>query len=616
MRLISPPVTEHDSLRQPLTDGEKIVFEFFDRCLPIEWEIYLQPHLNGLKPDFVLLHPKNGIAVFEVKDWNLDALHYFCNRSTGKPRLMGNDGRRTFSLESQNPVSKIEIYKNEIFELYCPRLKEGSGFGAITAGVIFPFTEKQRIEDLFKPFRDVKNMSSYPNLYPLIGADTIAKEDINKALKRWNKVDDRMSDELAEDLRSWLTEPSFVKDQRSSLEISSEQRKLITTRTDTGYRRIKGSAGSGKSIVLAARAAELASSGLNVLVCTFNITLLNYLRDVSVRWKGSFVKNSITWLHFHALCQRIAIESGHEEQYKQLWKKYNPDTVLNEKMADLLLEICSNTNEYSVYNAILVDEGQDFRLKWWQVLRQLLKPNGEMLLVADKTQDVYGTASAWTDEAMTNSGFRGKWVDKLDVSYRMPPKLIEITRQFAEAFLPETLRQIPISPNLELDSYIYPCEIKWQQIHHNQIVDVTIEVVLDMMKTANPEEKLAIADITIIVDSETIGINLSNKLNSDYQIRCIDTFDRDKTQNSQSRRKKIGFFMGDARVKLTTIHSFKGWESRLLVLVMTKAKRQKDLSIIYAGLTRLKRSEHGTSNLSIVCCASELGSFASNLSLP
>lgn len=613
MRLISPPVTEHDSLRQPLTDGEKIVFEFFNTYLSEEWEIYLQPHLNGLKPDLVLLHPQNGIAVFEVKDWNLDALHYFCEWSNDKLRLMGNNGTRTFSLEKQNPVTKIDLYKKEIFDLYCPRLKERTGFGSITAGIIFPFAEKKRIEDLFKPFRDVRNMSGYSNLYPLVGLDTIARGNIKFDLPRLNKINDCMSAEIAADMRAWLTEPSFSKDQRSPLELSKEQRRLITTRTATGYRRIKGSAGSGKSIVLAGRAAELASSGLNVLVCTFNITLINYLRDVSVRWKGTSAKNAITWLHFHALCKRILIESGYEAEYNQLWKDYDSKMVLDDKLADLLLAIVSDTNEYSVYDAILVDEGQDFRPKWWQVLRKLLKPNGEMLLVADRTQDVYGTASAWTDEQMINSGFSGEW-GNLDVSYRMPPKLIELTRQFAETFLPESLRQIPISLNFELDSYIYLCEIKWQQIHPNQIVDIAIEAVLDMMKIANPQERLAVADITIIVDSESIGINLSDKLNSDYGMLCIDTFERDR-QSNESRRKKIGFFMGDARVKLTTIQSFKGWESRLLILVISKANSQQGLSAIYAGLTRLKRSEHGTSNLSVICSAPELGDFATTLKL-
>ncbi len=73
-RTISPPRADLESLRQPLEEGEWRVFEFFDAHLPEKWEIYIQPHLNGLRPDFVLLHPDVGIAVFEVKNWDLDAV--------------------------------------------------------------------------------------------------------------------------------------------------------------------------------------------------------------------------------------------------------------------------------------------------------------------------------------------------------------------------------------------------------------------------------------------------------------------------------------------------------------------------------------------------------------
>jgi superfamily I DNA/RNA helicase len=46
------------------------------------------------------------------------------------------------------------------------------------------------------------------------------------------------------------------------------------------------------------------------------------------------------------------------------------------------------------YDAVLVDEGQDFTLEWWQLLRDHVRKDatGEMLLVADPTQDIYGTA--------------------------------------------------------------------------------------------------------------------------------------------------------------------------------------------------------------------------------
>ena len=63
-RVVSPPVEAFSELRQPLTMGEQAVFEMFDRTLPPGWEIYVQPHLNGLRPDFVLLNPRVGIGVF------------------------------------------------------------------------------------------------------------------------------------------------------------------------------------------------------------------------------------------------------------------------------------------------------------------------------------------------------------------------------------------------------------------------------------------------------------------------------------------------------------------------------------------------------------------------
>ncbi|PWZ64611.1 DNA helicase, partial [Staphylococcus pseudintermedius] len=64
-RIIHPPRSEHGSLRQPLTAGEMSVFALLDASLEPDWEIYLQPHLNGLRPDFVILNPKVGICVIE-----------------------------------------------------------------------------------------------------------------------------------------------------------------------------------------------------------------------------------------------------------------------------------------------------------------------------------------------------------------------------------------------------------------------------------------------------------------------------------------------------------------------------------------------------------------------
>jgi len=89
-RLISQPKYQIDRLRQSFYEGEYLVFQFFDKYLAEEWEINIQPHLNGLQPEFVLLNPDVGIAVFEVKDWNLDVIDYWLEkRPERSPELIG-----------------------------------------------------------------------------------------------------------------------------------------------------------------------------------------------------------------------------------------------------------------------------------------------------------------------------------------------------------------------------------------------------------------------------------------------------------------------------------------------------------------------------------------------
>ncbi len=423
-RLIDPPREQWDRLLTTLTTGECTVAELFDDKLPNEWEMYIQPHLNGLRPDFVLLNPNAGIAVFEVKDWDLTALDYYVDYSgTGEPRLMARQkSGNSFSRQCDNPVNKIRLYKDELFGLYCPRLKDNSGLAVITAGIIFTRSPRAQVQKLFAPFRDRDDgIAKYPQYYPLSGSDDVQSGNIAHLFPEWWRTSSKsMCEDTANDLRGWLKEPAFSREQREPLEMNNQQRRLATTRTSSGYRRLKGPAGSGKSLVLAARSAELATEGKEVLVCSFNITLLNYLRDLAARHVGRqrVVRRRITFLNFHSWCKRVCLATGHEQAYKELWgdssedRELSTNAVLENRMAQLVQRIYNGQSQDSgttplFYDAILVDEGQDFRLNWWQTLRKAGKDGGEMLLVADKTQNIYGTAGAWTEQAMVGAGFQG-----------------------------------------------------------------------------------------------------------------------------------------------------------------------------------------------------------------
>lgn len=144
MRIIAPPRSVHVRLRQPMTPGERLVLEFFDEYLPAEWEIYIAPHFNGLRPDFVILNPTVGVGVYEVKDWDLGAMRYYVKQhpSCFKELMAKPNSGQAFAVE--NPFEKIRRYKEAIYNVYCPRLREKFGFGAINAGLIFPWPMRTR----------------------------------------------------------------------------------------------------------------------------------------------------------------------------------------------------------------------------------------------------------------------------------------------------------------------------------------------------------------------------------------------------------------------------------------------------------------------------------------
>lgn len=54
-------------------------------------------------------------------------------------------------------------------------------------------------------------------------------------------------------------------------------------------------------------------------------------------------------------------------------------------------------------------------------------------------------------------------------------------------------------------------------------------------------------------------------------------------------------------MKAATIHSFKGWESRVIVLAIDYAPNQGQLSALYVALSRVKR--HPSGSCLVVVCA-------------
>lgn len=721
-RVIDPPKSQWerlvslDGLSTGLTYGERQVYNLFNDILPIQWEMYIQPYLNGLRPDLVLLNPFAGIAVFEVKDWTLSTLETFIKSE----------------YVMTNPLKKIGLYKDQILEIYCPRLKGYFGDNAtaiVTSGLIFSKVSESELQDIFKRKNNGKLVYSFKDdgqnlepldnqslklakYYPLVGKETLDKKDLDNIFPEWKRKSIYMKEDTAEDLRGWLKDPAFSQESRQPLDIDlrdPDVREIIKNNDRVKYRRVKGPAGSGKSLTLAMRAAELASQNKKVLVCSFNITLMNYLRPLAYRHarylasqhiieSPEVIRHKIVFLHFHSWCKRVCIESGREIDYMHLWRTYDQiqekiteqhqsligrpeesleiynnkdnllfekqlvdeenilnnllpelvqqiyneyigkslrphepvdiqllpsqpylyDDILNEQDQDIQMVAEETTNDRlpgivpPQYDAILVDEGQDYIPIWWQTLRKALKTNGEMLLVADKTQNIYGNAQSWTEIAMKGAGFSGKW-RTLKSSYRVPNKITPILTDFASRFFIPKIRQyqgkdvditdvidIPGKDQYSFEDQLYDVELKWIQVPNPSIeMDICFEEVRQQM-IRRPSDT-AVSDIVFLAQTIKAGEAFVKKCEQ-KQIWVNHTFGQD------DQRRKLAFSLDYSTIKATTLHSYKGWEGRIIVIHISKIESDEQCALFYTALTRLKKHHNGC-RLTVISSCVELQEF-------
>lgn len=589
-RLIYPSRDALARLRE-LNAGEEKILDVLDRTLPDEWELYVQPHLNGLRPDFLCLHPTGAAVVVEVKDWTFDIWELTWKSREGAAPLpiavRGNE-----RLEQRNPIEQISAYRSLVAEL-----SDANPTGACldVRGVLaFPFCDTETGVPAMAPAIEHRRRTDIV----IIGRDALA---LCAGLRAFAPLAHTRRDGAVAAIRNWLVEPeTYVTDYPVAL--TRRQRELVTTRTESGYRRIRGAPGSGKSLVLAARAAELSRESKDVLVVCFNHALVGYLRAMA----GAFgaIERQITWLGFHEWCARVMAETGRYAEYKALWKAFPGPRVLNEELPAAVARALDDDRPRLAtrYDAVLVDEGQDYLPEWWACLRRVCNGGGEMVLAADPGQNVFGRAQTWTESKMTGAGFSGSWTD-LGVSHRMPWDLIVHARAFAEQFLADANGLLPEVPPLKLfDESL----LLWRQVAPDQIVTATSEAFVEVLHAVSARpvpHALMPGEVVLLAESNVTGKAVVQDL-AEKGIRVSHTF----TEGRTGRAARRAFSLDGELPRATTPFNFKGWEAPAIVVCITRGSRQTALAMLYSAITRLKAVEGG-SLLTVVCAEPRLSRY-------
>ena len=186
-----------------------------------------------------------------------------------------------------------------------------------------------------------------------------------------------------------------------------------------GHRIIHGVAGSGKTILLIAKARLLSQQkpDAQILLLCYNVTLATYLRETLRECPNVTVQHFDGWTK----------ANGCTRQYYQ--------EELNEELGDRFLTMlengCADTRRY---DAVLIDEAQDFAVSWFKcVLEAMKEPNdGDLVIVGDGSQGLYGSSKVSWKEIGINA--RGRTISAkfdLDKNYRNSREIVELAAVFA-----------------------------------------------------------------------------------------------------------------------------------------------------------------------------------------
>lgn len=140
---------------------------------------------------------------------------------------------------------------------------------------------------------------------------------------------------------------------------------------------ILGSAGSGKTILAIARAQKLVTDGFRTLLVCYNELL-----GAELEAKFGSESNSVA-MTYHSLCM-------HEMRRASLPIPHEPDNLWWETGAPaMLIEACAKTNRE--FDAIVVDEAQDFSPSWIDSLRCLTRSDVDspFFVFADPKQELW-----------------------------------------------------------------------------------------------------------------------------------------------------------------------------------------------------------------------------------
>lgn len=361
--------------------GEKAVFGALEQHLP--------PHLLGFyhlpflrehaaggnlvdgEIDFLVLDQQRGVLlILEVKQGEIS------RRMEANQPVWYQNGRRM----DEGPWSQASKNKYALLDWLCGRLNCSREKFPLSYGhaVVLP--------DVYSNIQPILPDVNADVALTLSSGEQLASS-IDRCCEAWQQKGHREpSEQEIDDVRKALM-PSFVYgntlrdrigvERREAIENAEQLNQLLEFIGNRRQARVAGCAGAGKTMLAVAKAKELAGQGQSVLILVYNSGIADYLADhvkaipaIQVQTLGRFCR----WCGERAGIEIPDMPVGDSAAW---WNQASQllDEALTAKPAE--------------YDALIVDEAQDFQCTVWLALEKAIKPDGWYYIFYDLAQNVF-----------------------------------------------------------------------------------------------------------------------------------------------------------------------------------------------------------------------------------
>lgn len=563
-----------------------------ENILSVDDIMYIDAIINEVSVDFIIVRPNKGILLLNVFEENINE----CTLSEDKKEI------NVHGQLYQSPIELISLcqlsIKDGVEELLISTIEDSRNFSLIKKAVVFSENSIDEIKEFFgyenNPFNFtyifgreiIKNRNVSHNLYTTIGF-----------LYNNNAFDDVVRRKLAR-----IISPSWHSYQEGRIDMQPIGAQKRLSESSITQQKISGVAGSGKTQVLAFRAINaMKRTGGDVLVLTYNITLANYLKFRLSEIREDFSWEKIDIYPYHQFFRIRAAECKLHVEF---------DSYQDEAFFD-------NSQNHKRYSAIFIDEVQDYTTEWLRIVMRnfLLDSNGEIVVFGDPKQNVYQRPLD------TNGDIRlgvigGHWNRQLTTSRRFTnPRLANLATAFQTQFMANLPTDDIAAENIISNTFNFQI-LTYIDLRQNNSFESIVANIINIISNDNNEAK----DFVVLASSTKLLRNIDllyrQKTNEQTEITFISNevlerlkqihqvtnekvanwkFNRDFEALERTRKQ---LFTTDKRcLKISTIQSFKGWESPSVIVILESdfilhntTFRPMSPQTIYTAITRAREN--------------------------